>query len=129
MVQGGGLKTNPPKRESYRTIPIDDTLLERLTMPYSVKVSLYVYPNPKGAVQSPVVFSCNLARHMDKLPPDITRLTVHEMRHTYGTALRRRGVDIYTIQKIMGHKDIKMTSELYVHNEAEELKKALGIHC
>ena len=53
-------------------------------------------------------------------------LSAHELRHTYGTDLRRRGVDIYTIQKLMGHKDIKMTSEIYVENEIDVLKKNLG---
>ena len=27
----------------------------------------------------------------------------------------------------MGHKDITMTTELYVHNEVEELKKAINL--
>lgn len=57
--------------------------------------------------------------------PEIPMLTAHELRHTYGTRLRRAGVDIYTIQKIMGHKDIKMTSEIYVHNEIDTLREAL----
>ena len=38
---------------------------------------------------------------MQKLPIDIPRLTAHELRHTYGTYLRRHGVDIYTIQKYL----------------------------
>ena len=57
--------------------------------------------------------------------PDIPVLTLHEMRHTYGTSLRRNGVDIYTIQKILGHKDIQVTAEIYVHNELEELRVAV----
>ena len=57
--------------------------------------------------------------------PDIPVLTLHEMRHTYGTSLRRNGVDIYTIQKILGHKDIQVTAEIYVHNELEELRAAV----
>ena len=57
--------------------------------------------------------------------PDIPVLTSHEMRHTYVTSLRRNGVDIYTIQKILGHKDIQVTAEIYVHNELEELRAAV----
>lgn len=64
---------------------------------------------------------------MTKLPSDLPRLTAHELRHTYGTNLRRRRVDIYSIQKIMGHRVIKMTSEIYVHNEVDELKKAIDL--
>ena len=127
LTNGVGIKTNPPKWNSYRMIPIDDTMLAQLKGLYSTRTSLYVYPNKHGSAQNPSTFAHNLERHMKQLPPDIPRLTAHEMRHTYGTELRRRGVDIYTIQKVMGHRDIKMTSELYVHNEIEELKKAMGI--
>ena len=49
------------------------------------------------------------------------------MRHTYGTNLNRRGVDIFAIQKIMGHKDVKMTTEIYVHNEVEVLHQAINL--
>ncbi len=71
---------------------------------------------------------------MYSLSPDIPRLTAHELRHTYGTYLRRHEVDIFTIQKIMGHKDITMTTEIYVHTEVDTLKNALqvidgGKHC
>ena len=44
-------------------------------------------------------------------------LTTHELRHTYGTLLRENGVDIYTIQKVMGHSDISVTADIYVHND------------
>lgn len=125
--KGGGTKTNKPKWKSYRTNPLEkefSALLEKLS---KNKMSLYVFPNDEGGVQSPNTMSQKVARHMAKLPVDIPRLTPHEMRHTYGTDLRRRGVDIYSIQKIMGHKDIKMTTELYVHNEVEELQKAINL--
>lgn len=62
---------------------------------------------------------------MKQLPSNIPILSPHELRHTYGTYLRRQGVDIYTIQKIMGHKDIEMTTEIYVHNEIDILKKSM----
>ena len=63
---------------------------------------------------------------MKELPPSIPILTAHEIRHTYGTYLRRHGVDIYTIQKLLGHKNISVTSEIYVHNEMETLRTALN---
>lgn len=125
VKEGGGVKINPPKWNSVRTNPIEkefDALLKTLG-----KRSPYVFANQKGAVQNPTILSQNIAHHMDKLPADLPRLTAHELRHTYGTNLRRRGVDIYTIQKIMGHRDIKMTSEVYVHNEVDELKKAIDL--
>ena len=64
---------------------------------------------------------------MKALPEGMERLTFHELRHTFGTDLRRRGVDIYTIQKVMGHKSIDVTTETYVHNEVGALKKGMKL--
>ena len=52
-------------------------------------------------------------------------LTAHELRHTYGTSLRRHGVDVYSIQKLLGHKDIRVTTETYMHNEMTPLRDAI----
>ena len=38
-----------------------------------------------------------------------------------------KGVDIYTIQKVMGHSDISVTAGTYVHNDIEVLRKQLKI--
>jgi len=117
-------------------IPFDE-ILEALTKGYEQVLELpellkqlprtseFVFPNIKGiGCQLPCAWSNKLRRHMKKIK-GVPPLSAHEIRHTYGTELRRRGVDIYTIQKIMGHKDIRMTTEIYVHNEFEILKKAL----
>lgn len=122
------IKINPPKWGSYRTIPVDDECVKFIgSLPHNGE---YIFPNRKGSIQSPNTWSEKLKRFMETLHtahPDVPELTAHELRHTFGTALRRRGVDIYTIQKIMGHKDIKMTSEIYVHNELDSLRKGLKL--
>lgn len=124
--KGGGVSINPPKWGSYRTIPLSAAAKRAfIALP---KDTEYVFPLENSAPQSPNSWARKLDRFMVKVhaeKPDVPILTAHELRHTYGTSLRRRGVDIYTIQKVMGHKDIKMTSEIYVHNEIEELKKAV----
>ncbi|MEA2018859.1 MAG: tyrosine-type recombinase/integrase [Campylobacterota bacterium] len=41
---------------------------------------------------------------------DITnRVVPHTLRHTFGSQLVINGVDIYTVQKLMNHKDLTMT--------------------
>lgn len=57
----------------------------------------------------------------------IPYLVPHELRHTFGTVLREKGVDIYTISKVMGHSDISITSKIYVHNDLDVLKKAMKL--
>lgn len=41
-------------------------------------------------------------------------LTPHKLRHVYATELLRDGVDIRTVQELLGHEDVK-TTELYAH--------------
>lgn len=59
---------------------------------------------------------------------DIPALTPHELRHTFGTLLRKSGSGIYTIQKAMGHSDIGITAKIYVHNDIDVLRKDTNIN-
>lgn len=45
----------------------------------------------------------------------------HDLRHTYGTRLAQMGVDIFTISKLMGHKDIGTTMR-YLHHNVDTLR-------
>lgn len=87
----------------------------------------YVLGN--DGVLSPSTYDGDFARFMGKMCKDIDvpRLTPHEIRHTYGTLSRARGIDIYTIQRVMGHSDISVTASIYVHNDIEVLRKQLKL--
>jgi integrase len=80
-------------------------------------------------VMSPATYSKQFSKFMNKLSEDtgVPVLTPHELRHTYGTLKREAGVDIYTIQKVMGHSDISITADIYVHNDIDVLKKQLNL--
>ena len=96
--EGGGTEIRPPKWNSYRTIPIE---LEAVKILKSIqKNGEYVFSSEIGCVQSPNTFSQKVDRFMSTLKgqyPTIEKLTPHELRHTFGTKLRRDGVDIYKI--------------------------------
>lgn len=49
------------------------------------------------------------------------------LRHTYCTNLQRRGVDIRTAQKLMGHSDIRMTANIYSHTSVEDISNEYDI--
>ncbi|MFZ4580963.1 MAG: tyrosine-type recombinase/integrase, partial [Myxococcota bacterium] len=42
----------------------------------------------------------------------------HDLRHTYGTLLVQAGVDVRTVQELLGHSTMRMTQR-YVHLAAE----------
>lgn len=54
------------------------------------------------------------------------RYHFHSLRHTFITQLARKGVNIYNIKYLAGHHDIK-TTELYMHQFTEDLKKAVNL--
>ena len=45
-------------------------------------------------------------------------------RHTYCTDLQKKGIDIRTAQKLMGHSSISITAEIYTHVDTKEIVKA-----
>ena len=50
----------------------------------------------------------------------------HDLRHTFATRLVQSGVDIYSVAKLLGHKDIK-TTQRYAHHYPESLRRSVQI--
>lgn len=50
----------------------------------------------------------------------------HDMRHTLATRLVQQGVDLYTVQRILGHKTGIMTQR-YAHHSPESLRAGLSV--
>ena len=49
----------------------------------------------------------------------------HDLRHTTGSLLAMLGAEMHTIQKIMRHKDPRVTSETYLHLDPSYLRKEI----
>lgn len=115
----------PKSRTSIRAIPISselaNALKEHADSGYVVKGTKYDYMTPSGYAKN---FRTNLNIIADQL--NIEKLTPHELRHTFGTFLRKRGSDIYTIQKAMGHSSIEISAKTYVKNDIEVLRHDMG---
>ena len=54
----------------------------------------------------------------------IENACLHTLRHTYASHLVMAGVDIPTVQKLLGHSDISTTMR-YAHLAPEHLRKAI----
>ena len=52
-------------------------------------------------------------------------LRLYDLRHTALTRLAESGADVFSIQKIAGHSDIRVTSR-YVHPTPEHIKQAFS---
>ena len=49
----------------------------------------------------------------------ISSIRPHRLRHTFCTNLVQRGVDLKTIQYLMGHSSIETTLKIYTHTNKE----------
>ncbi|MCK6491319.1 MAG: tyrosine-type recombinase/integrase [Planctomycetes bacterium] len=54
----------------------------------------------------------------------IPHLRIHDLRHTYATHLRRKGTELATIQRLLGHQDLK-TTMIYADFTDEEAGRAV----
>lgn len=74
--------------------------------------------------------SRNLQRSLDRI---IKRsgidkhVTLHTLRHTFGSTLLRNKVGIEVVSKLMGHANITITYNKYIHSIQEEEAKAMNM--
>ncbi len=52
-------------------------------------------------------------------------ITPHRLRHTFATHLIRSGVDVRTVQELLGHADLQTTAR-YLHSDTRMKQAALG---
>lgn len=59
--------------------------------------------------------------------PNIQGVSIHSLRHTFGSLLYKKGVDLKTISVLLGHKSIKTTEQIYVGITKEQKQGAVDI--
>lgn len=57
---------------------------------------------------------------------EIEDFRIHDMRHTFATRLVQRGVGLYKVQRLLGHKGIQMTQR-YTHHYPESLRSSVEV--
>lgn len=62
-------------------------------------------------------------KHLLEAGLDSTQFSAHKLRHTAATLMLSGGVDVKTVQEVLGHEHLN-TTEIYTHIENTELKIA-----
>ncbi|HJT23015.1 MAG TPA: tyrosine-type recombinase/integrase, partial [bacterium] len=125
-----GLVTVIGKGDKERTVPMTEALKELLKIhlaPGKDKpVSPFLFPSPRS-VNKPIhphfleVWVKKAAQWAKFENPD--ELTVHVLRHSFGTQLAESGASVYEIRDLMGHSSI-MVSENYVKLASTKARSA-----
>ena len=108
------------KNNELRILPVNDVLYRTLRAMDQQLGYQYVFSNTDGKpyLDIKVGFRATLRRAR------IHDFKFHDLRHTFASRLVMAGVDIRTVQVLLGHKDIKVTMR-YSHLSDQNLRKAV----
>src|SRR5207249_9565566 len=105
-------------------LPMNDTVRATLRQLPSRFRSEWVFPSKKGTTPlNPLNFIRRVVRPV-LTSAQITDFRWHDLRHTFASRLVMKGVDLRTVQELMGHADIRMTL-LYSHVSPAHLLDAV----
>lgn len=62
-------------------------------------------------------------KHILEAGMDPDRFSAHKLRHTAATLMLKNGVDVRTVQEVLGHEHLN-TTQIYTHIESTELRIA-----
>jgi len=111
----GFITLRDPKGKTDQTIPINTAAQEVLDGQPRDRELVFGYPNASVAYEHALVL-----KKKAELPKDFR--IYHGLRHTFASMLASSGkVDMYVLQRLMTHKDPKMTQR-YAHLRDEALK-------
>ena len=121
-VQGKGNKTRPALmteevKELFITLPYSDPEPHDLVFKDRHGVKIISVSNSFNRAVDELGYNKGISdgRH---------KVVFHTLRHTFASWLVQNGVDLYTVQKLMGHSTIAMT-ERYAHLAQDNLKSAV----
>ena len=111
------------KNGERREIPINNTLYNTLSGLIRHIKTDYVFYNPETLKPY-----CDLKKGFGTAlkKSNIVDFHFHDLRHTFASWLVMKGVDLATVQKLLGHKDIKMTLR-YSHLSQAHIKEAIKV--
>ena len=131
--------SSPKTKSGVRTIPMTDTVymaLKRvLKNRASPKVEMLVdgctgfifldkAGKPKVAMHLENFMRGLQRKHPWALGGDFPKVTPHVLRHTFCTNMQQAGIDIKSLQYLMGHSNASVTLDVYTHTDYNVVKRA-----
>ena len=118
--------TKAKTEDSIRTIPLDDetlSVLKKLKQEQRVLIENGAISNKENMifidVNYNIVTNAGINKHLRQVLKKLNikpyQMTSTALRHTYCSTMLAKGIDIWAVSKLMGHKDIKQITETYGH--------------
>lgn len=112
----------PKTVTSVREIPVSSCIYGAVKMLRSERGTDYVLTNSEK-VMEPRVYREFYHKFLER--NNLRRLKYHSLRHTFATRCIEMGTDYKTVSELLGHANISITLNLYVHPDMEMKRKCL----
>ena len=114
------LETTPKSESSHRTIPLTSELLEILSELKGKQP--YVFGGKKPLEPRTMQY------HFKKILKEagIKGRSFHTLRHTFATNCIENNMDVKALSELLGHSDVRITLNLYVHPTMDSKRKQIG---
>jgi integrase len=108
-----------PKDYEQREVPLPEGLAAKLRA--WPRTGELVFPSRGGGRER------HLLRRLQQVAAraGVEHATLHKFRHTYATRLLEQGVDVVTVQRLLGHSDLE-TTQRYLNPEAGRKRAAVA---
>lgn len=122
----GTLMVMKSKNGTRRTIPLNSTVYELLAAKQAATGASCgpVFKTPLGNALQVRFLVREFCEARDRA--GIPDFRFHDMRHTFATRLVQRGIDLYKVQRLLGHKTGTMTQR-YAHHSPESLRDGVNV--
>ena len=120
------LITGEPKSQtSYRVIPIPTYLFPLILRQKENSMSDYVIAEKENTMLEPRTLQYRFRRYLEIC--SIPQKKFHTLRHTFATRCVEHGVDVKSLSEILGHSNVNITLNTYVHSSIEQKRKQLEL--
>lgn len=101
---------------------IQDWLVDRDAMTLLDDKALFVTPQNRLRITRAAVHKL-VKKHLLAAGLDSSQYSSHKLRHTAATLMLQNGVDVRTLQEVLGHDHLN-TTQIYTHVDSEDLRSA-----
>ena len=114
----------PKTPSSIRTIPIPNQLLQ-IIKSSELPQKGYLLTGSTEKYIEPRTYQYHFKKLLQRCK--IPETNFHALRHTFATRCIEAGMKPKTLQMLLGHSNIGITMNLYVHTTEEEKKKEMDL--
>ena len=115
------------KGNKDRGVPLSPALLDALRAHWQrLRPKTWLFPGHTPSGQRSLGALQRVIRRAVAAAGFTKKVSLHTLRHSYATHLLEAGVDLLTIQRLLGHRDLQTTAR-YVHLTAPHLARTPGL--